>query len=148
MPVGAEEIVLVGPFDDRLAGRTAVTPPGPADRARIRCAPEPVVHGARFRDRACGRAGCTPRTPVWTERSSTAARTAAAGVGVCAAPAHLVRGAVGEDSVLLTPARPGGARRPSTPARRRAAFVEPARALWPAASALPGRHGGATLTPP
>ncbi|RRQ82012.1 hypothetical protein CQW39_01645 [Streptomyces griseofuscus] len=83
--------------------RSTVTLPEPADRAWIRCAMEPVVHGVRFLDWACGRAGFAPRTAVWTEQSSTAVRMAAAGVGVCAAPAHIVRGAVGEDCVLFTP---------------------------------------------
>jgi DNA-binding transcriptional LysR family regulator len=103
VPLGEEEIVLVVPFDDRLAGRTTVTLPELADRPWVRCAMEPVVHGERFLDWACGRAGFTPRTAVWTEHTSTAVRMAAAGVGVCASSAHLVRGAVGEDCVILTP---------------------------------------------
>ncbi|WP_145885322.1 MULTISPECIES: LysR family transcriptional regulator [unclassified Streptomyces] len=103
VPVGEEEVVLVVPFDDRLAGRTRVTLPELADRAWIRCAMEPVVHGERFLDWACGQAGYRPRTAVWTEHTSTAVRMAAAGVGVCVAPAHVVRGAVGEDCVVLTP---------------------------------------------
>ncbi|MFC8429006.1 LysR substrate-binding domain-containing protein [Streptomyces sp. NPDC057253] len=102
VPVGEEEIVLAVPFDDRFAGRTTVTLPELADRAWIRCAMEPVVHGERFLDWACGRAGYQPRTAVWTEHTSTAVRMAAAGVGVCAAPSHIVRSAVGEDCVVLS----------------------------------------------
>ncbi|BBC92901.1 hypothetical protein SRO_1725 [Streptomyces rochei] len=108
------------------------------------------MHGVRFLDRACGRAGFAPRTAVWTEQSSTAVRMAAAGVGVCAAPAHIVRGAVGEDCVLLTPdpswRRPlaVSARTESTGA---AAFVDLLRARWPAVSGLPERPERLSLTP-
>jgi DNA-binding transcriptional LysR family regulator len=101
LPVGQEEIVLVVPFDDRFAGRTTVTLPELADRPWVRCAMEPVHHGERFLDWACGQAGFKPRTAVWTEHTSTAVRMAAAGVGVCTAPSHIVRGAVGEDCVVL-----------------------------------------------
>jgi DNA-binding transcriptional LysR family regulator len=134
-PVGEEEIVLAVPFDDRFAGRTTVTLPELADRAWIRCAMEPVVHGERFLDWACGQAGFTPRTAVWTEHTSTAVRMAAAGVGVCVAPSHIVRGAVGEDCVLLAPdpawkrAMTVFARVPPTGAAR--AFVELLRKTWP-----------------
>ncbi|MFY4717046.1 LysR substrate-binding domain-containing protein [Streptomyces sp. LaBMicrA B280] len=151
VPIGAEEIVLVVPFDDRLAGRSTVTLPELADRAWVRCAMEPVVHGARFLDWACGRAGFTPRTAVWTEQSSTAVRMAAAGVGVCAAPAHIVRGAVGEDCVLLTPDPPW--RRPLTvyartePIGATAAFVDLLRTRWPAVSGLPAGPERLPLTP-
>ena len=139
VPVGEEEVVLVVPFDDRLAGRTTVTLPELADHAWIRCAMEPVVHGARFLDLACAKAGFTPRTAVWTEHTSTAVRMAAAGVGVCAAPAHLVRGAVGEDCVVLSPDPPW--KRPLTvyarvrPTGAAAAFVDLLRATWPALGA-------------
>ncbi|ANP50243.1 DNA-binding transcriptional LysR family regulator [Streptomyces griseochromogenes] len=139
VPVGEEEVVLVVPFDDRLAGRTTVTLPELADRAWIRCAMEPVVHGERFLDWACGQAGFRPRTAVWTEHTSTAVRMAAAGVGVCAAPGHVVRGAVGEDCVLLTPdpawkrALTVYARVPPTGAA--AAFVDLLRATWPSLGA-------------
>ncbi|MFI6645030.1 LysR family transcriptional regulator [Streptomyces sp. NPDC050504] len=102
VPVGEEEIVLVAPFDDRLAGRTSVRLEELADHTWIRCAMEPVVEGQRFLDWACGHAGFVPRTAVRTEHTSTAVRMAAAGVGVCTAPAHVARGAVGEDCVLLT----------------------------------------------
>lgn len=134
-PVGEEEIVLAVPFDDRFAGRTTVTLPELADRAWIRCAMEPVVRGERFLDWACGQAGFTPRTAVWTEHTSTAVRMAAAGVGVCVAPSHIVRGAVGEDCVLLSPdpAWKRGmtvfARVPPTGAAR--AFVDLLREAWP-----------------
>ncbi|WP_244202072.1 LysR family transcriptional regulator [Streptomyces diastatochromogenes] len=139
VPVGEEELVLVVPFDDRLAGRTRVTLPELADRAWIRCAMEPVVHGERFLDWACGRAGYRPRTAVWTEHTSTAVRMAAAGVGVCVAPAHVVRGAVGEDCVVLTPdpawkrALTIYARVPPTGAAE--AFVDLLRAAWPSLGA-------------
>ncbi|GAA2468270.1 LysR family transcriptional regulator [Actinocorallia cavernae] len=151
VPIGAEEIVLVVPFDDRLAGRTTVTLPELADRAWVRCAMEPVVHGARFLDWACGRAGFTPRTAVWTEQSSTAVRMAAAGVGVCAAPAHIVSGAVGEDCVLLTPdpswRRPLAVYARTEPTGAAAAFVDLLRTRWPAVSGLPERPGRLPLTP-
>jgi DNA-binding transcriptional LysR family regulator len=106
VPLGEEEIVLVVPFDDRFAGRTTVSLPELADRPWVRCAMEPVVHGERVLDWACRRAGFTPRTAVWTEHSSTAVRMAAAGVGVCAVPSHVVRGAVGRDCVVLSHERP------------------------------------------
>ncbi|CAL2070656.1 MULTISPECIES: LysR family transcriptional regulator [Streptomyces] len=151
VPIGAEEIVLVVPFDDRLAGRSTVTLPELADRAWVRCAMEPVVHGARFLDWACGRAGFTPRTAVWTEQSSTAVRMAAAGVGVCAAPAHIVRGAVGEDCVLLTPdpswRRPLAVYARTEPTGAAAAFVDLLRTRWPAVSGLPERPDRLPLTP-
>ncbi|MCX4528718.1 MULTISPECIES: LysR family transcriptional regulator [unclassified Streptomyces] len=102
LPVGQEELVLVVPFDDPLAGRGAVRLTELADRDWIRCAMEPVVHGEAFIDWACGRVGFTPRTVLRTEHTSTAVRMAAAGVGVVVAPAHMVRGAVGEDCVLLS----------------------------------------------
>ncbi|MFF7337961.1 LysR substrate-binding domain-containing protein [Streptomyces sp. NPDC008163] len=102
VPVGAEDIVLVVPFDDPLAGRTSVRLQELADRFWVRCAMEPLVDGTPFLDRACARAGFSPRTAVRTEHTSTAVRMAAAGVGVATAPAHVVRGAVGEDCALLT----------------------------------------------
>lgn len=143
VPVGEEEVVLVVPFDDRLAGRTTVTLPELADRPWIRCAMEPVVHGERFLDWACGRAGFSPRTAVWTEHTSTAVRMAAAGVGVCASSAHLVRGAVGEDCVILTPdpawkrSMAVYARVPLTGAAE--AFVDLLRAAWADLGAPPER---------
>ncbi|GGW20162.1 LysR family transcriptional regulator [Streptomyces libani subsp. rufus] len=135
VPVGEEEVVLVVPFDDRLAGRTTVTLPELAGHAWIRCAMEPVVHGELFLDRVCGRAGFRPRTAVWTEHTSTAVRMAAAGVGVCAAPAHVVRGAVGEDCVVLTPEpawkRPLAVYARVPPTGAAAAFTDLLRAAWP-----------------
>ncbi|MEU4506131.1 LysR family transcriptional regulator [Streptomyces sp. NPDC024089] len=101
VPVGEEEIVLVVPFDDPLAGRASVHLRELADRPWVRCAMEPVVQGRPFLDLACGEAGFTPRTAVRTEHTSTAVRMAAAGVGVATAPAHVVRGAVGEDCAVL-----------------------------------------------
>jgi DNA-binding transcriptional LysR family regulator len=135
VPVGEEDIILVVPFDDRFAGRTTVTLPELADRPWVRCVMEPVVQGERFLDWACGRAGFTPRTAVFTEHSSTAVRMAAAGVGVCAVPSHLVRDAVGEDCVVLTPDPPWKrtltvfSRLPPTGAAE--AFVTLLRSAWP-----------------
>jgi DNA-binding transcriptional LysR family regulator len=135
VPVGEEDIVLVVPFDDRHAGRTTVTLPELADRPWVRCAMEPVVHGERFLDWACGQAGFTPRTAVFTEHTSTAVRMAAAGVGVCAAPAHLVRDAVGDGCVVLTPDPPWRrtltvfSRLPPTGAAE--AFVTLLHSAWP-----------------
>ncbi|MFD4140045.1 LysR substrate-binding domain-containing protein [Streptomyces sp. NPDC058572] len=100
--VDEEEIVLVVPFDDRLAGRTSVRLEELADHSWVRCAMEPVVEGQAFLDRACNRAGFGPRTAVRTQHTSTAVRMAAAGVGVAIAPSHVVRGAVGEDCVVLS----------------------------------------------
>ncbi|MEV6956293.1 LysR family transcriptional regulator [Streptomyces sp. NPDC051183] len=102
LPVGREELVLVVPFDDPLAGRGAVRLAELADRDWIRCAMEPSVQGRAFLDWACGAAGFTPRTVLRTEHTSTAVRMAAAGVGIVVAPAHMVRGAIGEDCVLLS----------------------------------------------
>ncbi|MCT9093432.1 LysR family transcriptional regulator [Streptomyces sp. ASQP_92] len=102
VPVGEEEIALVVAFDDPLAGRSSVRLEELADHAWVRCAMEPVVEGLPFLDLVCGRAGFTPRTVVRTEHTSTAVRMAAAGVGVVAVPAHVVRGGVGEDCVLLS----------------------------------------------
>ncbi|MEU6907109.1 LysR family transcriptional regulator [Streptomyces coeruleorubidus] len=135
VPVGEEDIVLVVPFDDRFAGRTTVTLPELADRPWVRCAMEPVVQGERFLDWACGRAGFTPRTAVFTEHSSTAVRMAAAGVGVCAVPSHLVRDAVGDGCVVLTPDPPWKrtltvfSRLPPTGAAE--TFVNLLRTVWP-----------------
>ncbi len=100
--VGEEEIVLAVPFDDRLAGRTRVRLDELSELDWVRCAMEPVVHGQRFLDWACAQAGFAPRTALWTEHTSTAVRMAAAGVGIAAAPAHVVRGAVGEDCAVLS----------------------------------------------
>ncbi|MEJ1197385.1 MULTISPECIES: LysR family transcriptional regulator [unclassified Streptomyces] len=133
--VGEEEIVLVVPFDDRFAGRTTVTLPELADRPWVRCAMEPVIEGERFLDWACGRAGFRPYTAVFTEHTSTAVRMAAAGVGVCTAPSHIVGGAVGEGCVVLTPDPPWRraltvfARVPPTGAAE--AFVDLLRLTWP-----------------
>ncbi|WND17456.1 LysR family transcriptional regulator [Streptomyces violaceus] len=146
VPVGEEDIVLVVPFDDRFAGRTTVTLPELADRPWVRCAMEPVVQGERFLDWACGRAGFTPRTAVFTEHSSTAVRMAAAGVGVCAVPSHLVRDAVGEDCAVLSHDPPW--KRTLTvfsrvaPTGAAAAFIDLLRSAWPypgVASAAPLR---------
>ncbi|ALC19993.1 RuBisCO operon transcriptional regulator [Streptomyces pristinaespiralis] len=101
VPFDEEEIVLVVPFDDGLAGRAFVRLEELADHVWVRCAMEPEVEGLRFLDWACGKAGFRPRTAVWTQHTSSAVRMAAAGVGVATAPLHVVRGAVGEDCVVL-----------------------------------------------
>ncbi|MEV0091450.1 LysR family transcriptional regulator [Streptomyces sp. NPDC050738] len=106
VPVGDEEIVIVVPFDDRLAGRTSVRLEELSDHTWVRCAMEPLVHGQPLLDRACAKAGFQPRTAVRTEHTSTAVRMAAAGVGIVCAPLHVVRGAIGEDCVAL-PLDPG-----------------------------------------
>ncbi|MBH5337521.1 LysR family transcriptional regulator [Streptomyces pactum] len=92
VPLGEEEIVLVLPPDDPLAGRTALTLPELAGREWVRCAMEPVVEGRLWLDWICGKAGFTPRTGVWTEHSSTAVRLAAAGAGIVATPANVAAG--------------------------------------------------------
>ncbi|MFJ3708020.1 LysR family transcriptional regulator [Streptomyces sp. NPDC090053] len=101
VPVGEEEIIVAVPFDDPLAGRGTVGLTELADRTWVRCAMEPLVEGQLFLDRACAKAGFAPRTAVRTEHTSTAVRMAAAGVGITAVPLHVVRGAVGEDCVVL-----------------------------------------------
>ncbi|WP_093798444.1 LysR family transcriptional regulator [Streptomyces sp. Wb2n-11] len=128
VPVGEEEIVLVVAFDDRLAGRTSVRLAELADRTWVRCAMEAVVDGQRFLDWACAEAGFVPRTAVRTEHTSTAVRMAAAGVGVATAPSHVVRGAVGEDCVVL----------PADPPWRRALTVFSRVELTGAAAAFAG----------
>ncbi|MGW4689993.1 LysR family transcriptional regulator [Streptomyces sp. NPDC004244] len=102
VPAGREELVLVVPIDDPLAGHGSVRLAELADRDWIRCAMEPVVHGEPFLDWACGKVGFTPRTVLRTEHTSTAVRMAAAGTGVVMAPAHTARGALGEDCTLLS----------------------------------------------
>lgn len=99
--VGQEEIALIVPFDDPLAERSSVRLEELADHNWVRCAMEPVVEGVPFLDLVCGRAGFTPRTALRTEHTSTAVRMAAAGVGIVAAPSHVVRGGIGEDCVVL-----------------------------------------------
>lgn len=135
VPVGEEDIVLVVPFDDPLAGRTSVRLRELADRLRVRCAMEPVVQGRPFLDLACGEADFTPRTAVRTEHTSTAVRMAAAGVGVATAPAHVVRGAVGEDCAALA-VEPPWRRRPAVFSRveltgAAAAFTDLLGVSWP-----------------
>lgn len=100
--IGREELVLVVPFDDPLAGRGTVGLAELADHDWIRCAMEPLVDGQLVIDRECESVGYTPRTVMRTEHTSTAVRMAAAGVGIVVAPAHMVRGAVGEDCALLS----------------------------------------------
>ncbi|MFF8450974.1 LysR family transcriptional regulator [Streptomyces leeuwenhoekii] len=152
VPFGQEEIVLVVPFDDRFANRTTVTLPELADRPWVRCAMEPVVEGLPFLDWACGRAGFSPRTAVRTEHTSTAVRMAAAGVGVCTAPSYIVRGAVGEDCVVLTPDPPWKrtlsvfSRVPPTGAAE--AFVDLVRATWPGEAAPGPAYDGCAVPEP
>lgn len=88
--IGDEEIVIVVPAGDPLAGRGSVRLAELAGRDWVRCAMEPVVDGRPFLDRACEAAGFIPRTAVRTEHTSTAVRLAAAGAGLVAAPAHVV----------------------------------------------------------
>lgn len=92
VPLGEEEIVLIMPPDDPLAGRAAVRLAELADRDWVRCAMEPVVEGRLWLDWVCGKAGFSPRTGVWTEHSSTAVRLAAAGAGIVATPTHVAAG--------------------------------------------------------
>ncbi|MFF5256333.1 LysR family transcriptional regulator [Streptomyces leeuwenhoekii] len=152
VPFGQEEIVLVVPFDDRFANRSTVTLPELADRPWVRCAMEPVVEGLPFLDWACGRAGFSPRTAVRTEHTSTAVRMAAAGVGVCTAPSYIVRGAVGEDCVVLTPDPPWKrtlsvfSRVPPTGAAE--AFVDLVRATWPGEAAPGAAYDGCAVPEP
>ncbi|CAL9630689.1 HTH-type transcriptional regulator CynR [Streptomyces sp. enrichment culture] len=100
--VGREELVIVVPSGDPLAGRGAVRLAELADRDWVRCAMEPLVGGQPVLDWACGAVGFTPRTVLRTDHTSTAVRMAAAGVGTVMAPAHMVRGAIGEDCLLLS----------------------------------------------
>lgn len=118
VPVGEEEVVLVVPFDDRLAGRTTVTLPELAGHAWIRCAMEPVVHGELFLDRVCGRAGsgpgppCGPNTPPrpygWPPPASGCAPRPPTS---CGAPSA-------RTAWSSPPSRPGSAPWPSTRAYR------------------------------
>ncbi|APU42780.1 LysR family transcriptional regulator [Streptomyces sp. TN58] len=146
LPLGREELVVVVPSDDPLAGRAAVRLAELADRDWIRCAMEPLVDGVLVLDRACGEAGFTPHTVLRTEHTSTAVRMAAAGVGIVMAPAHMARSAVGEDCALLSldPAWHRGlavfSRVPLTGAA--AAFAELLAGVEPAATAT------ATVTAP
>ncbi|HZG03673.1 MAG TPA: LysR family transcriptional regulator [Streptomyces sp.] len=90
--VGEEEIVLVVPRGDPLAGRRTVALAELAGRPWVRCAMEPLVDGRLLLDVACEKAGFTPRTAVRTEHTSTALRMAAAGTGITLVPAHLTAG--------------------------------------------------------
>ncbi|MEU5585449.1 LysR family transcriptional regulator [Streptomyces chrestomyceticus] len=90
--VGTEEMVMVLPPGDPLAGRAAVRIGEVADRPWVRCALEPVFAGRRWLDVECERAGFTPRTAVRTQHTSTAVRMAAAGVGVLITAAHELTG--------------------------------------------------------
>lgn len=121
--LGEEEVVVVLPPGDRLAG-------GPvrladlAGRDWIRCAMEPVVEGRPFIDLACARAGFTPRTAVRTEHTSTAVAMAAAGAGIAAVPSYAV-----PDTVPTTPLTPPWRRPLHTWSRT--PFTGPAAALLP-----------------
>ncbi|QKV97520.1 LysR family transcriptional regulator [Streptomyces sp. NA02950] len=101
-PLGREEIVVVVPDGDPLAGRKSIRLEELADRDWVRCALEPVVEGRRFLDLACQRAGFVPRDGVHTEHSSTAVRMASAGAGIVVTPAHVAAGH-GATAVPLDP---------------------------------------------
>ncbi|GAA2446639.1 LysR family transcriptional regulator [Streptomyces macrosporus] len=90
--VGEEEIVVVLPHDDPLAGRETVALTELAGRPWVRCAMEPVVDGRLLLDVACERAGFVPRTVVRTEHTSTAVRMAAVGTGITLVPSHVTTG--------------------------------------------------------
>ncbi|MEU8826609.1 LysR family transcriptional regulator [Streptomyces sp. NPDC048636] len=92
VPLGREEIVVVVPDGDPMAGRESIRLEELADRDWVRCALEPVVDGRRFVDLACERAGFAPRDGVHTEHSSTAVRMASAGAGIVITPAHVAAG--------------------------------------------------------
>jgi DNA-binding transcriptional LysR family regulator len=88
--VREEEVVVVLPAGDPLAGGAPVPLAALAGRDWVRCAMEPVVQGRPFIDLACERAGFTPVTAVRTEHTSTAVAMAAAGAGVAAVPSYAV----------------------------------------------------------
>ncbi len=90
--LGREEIVVVVPDGDPLAGRESIRLAELADHDWVRCALEPVIDGRRVLDAACERAGFTPRDGVHTEHSSTAVRMASAGSGIVVTPAHVAAG--------------------------------------------------------
>jgi DNA-binding transcriptional LysR family regulator len=102
LPIGEEEVVVVLPPGDPLAGRGAVPLGALAERDWIRCAMEPVVDGRPFIDLACERVGFAPRTAVRTEHTSTAVRMAAAGAGIATVPSYAVT--AGCETVRLDPA--------------------------------------------
>ncbi|MFH8366688.1 LysR family transcriptional regulator [Streptomyces sp. NPDC018031] len=146
VPLGMEEIVLVMPADDPLAGRDVVRLPELADREWVRCAMEPVVEGRLWLDWVCGKAGFAPRTAVWTEHSSTAVRLAAAGAGIVATPVNV---AAGVDCARV-PIDPPWRRELTAFSRveltgAAAAFVDLLRAAQPAPAPAPasGRGPGA-----
>lgn len=151
--IGEEEIVVVVPFDDQLAGRFRVRLGELAERVWVRCAMEPVSDGQPFLDLVCGQAGFVPRTAVRTEHTSTAVRMAAAGSGIVAAPAHMVRSALGEDCAVLALDPPW--RRPlavfarTEPTGAAAGFTDLLATSWPAeAPAAPGGLAAPALAPP
>ncbi|WUH95677.1 LysR family transcriptional regulator [Streptomyces sp. NBC_00433] len=90
VPLGDEEVVIVLPPGDPLAGAGPVALAALAGRDWIRCAMEPVVEGRPFIDLACERAGFAPRTAVRTEHTTTAVAMAAAGAGVVAVPTYAI----------------------------------------------------------
>lgn len=121
VPVGEEEIVLVVPFDDPLAGRASVRLQELADRPWVRCAMEPVVQGLPFLDLACGEAyhtlhGGAHRTHVDGGTDGGGRGRSRHGSGAC---------------------RPGSGRRGLCGARRRPAVAAPTGGLLPG-----GTHGG------
>lgn len=90
VPLGDEEVVVVLPPGDPLAGGGPIPLGALAGRDWIRCAMEPVVQGRPFIDLACERAGFAPGTAVRTEHTTTAVSMAAAGAGVAAVPSYAV----------------------------------------------------------
>ncbi|MGW5352648.1 LysR family transcriptional regulator [Streptomyces sp. NPDC004031] len=99
--IGEEEVVVVLPPGDPLAGGGPVRLAALAGRDWVRCAMEPVVDGRPFIDLACERAGFAPRGAVRTEHTTTAVAMAAAGAGVVAVPSYAVP--PGTPAVSLTP---------------------------------------------
>lgn len=99
--IGEEEVVVVLPPGDALAGAGPVRLAALAGRDWVRCAMEPVVGGRPFIDLACERAGFAPRGAVRTEHTTTAVAMAAAGAGVVAVPSYAVP--PGTPAVSLTP---------------------------------------------
>jgi DNA-binding transcriptional LysR family regulator len=88
--LGEEEFVVVAAADDPLAGRggRGVALAELASRDWVTFAPANSL--AVFVDRACARAGFTPRAAVATEQTASVPLLAAAGLGVGLVPANIV----------------------------------------------------------
>ncbi|WP_312018472.1 LysR family transcriptional regulator [Streptomyces sp. I05A-00742] len=103
--LGEEEILLVVPHDDPLAGRTTpVTLPELAGHGWVRCVLEPVIDGRRWLDWVCDPHGFRPLTAMEVQHASTAVRMAVAGVGILACSADVARATVGAVTVPVDPA--------------------------------------------